>query len=588
MKKAKQTLVVLPALLALLFAGPLVSAAPRADPAAAKAQLDLIDTKGLQDEPRRQALDAAWVKLQPAMLDPNVSDVEALHQLARLAVAVGNKRLPIRGKQLAAVVGDALIRHAPDHPQSKTLMPKLVALTGQAAIDRLARTRDFNLNTLTDAAAGDPNAQHALSLLYDELKIAPSSSPVFQHPEAVLHWLHRATESGSHDAARQLAYRYRHRIGVKHDLNRAEALLRQAFRDGDMRSEQELWDLFSRRTGSSQKIDKPIRQQLETKAKAGDAMAKHELALMLRRGRGGPKDHARARMLLQEAWQDGISRSAVRLGAMNEHGEAGPKGGKAAETWYRKAAEQGDIMGQHYLGQLYRNGAPGIKRNGTESLKWHLKAAKAGYVGSQSVLGGMYSLGMGVRRDQAESLRWTRLAAEQGDMIAASNLGMDYYNGDGVERDYYEAEKWLKLAEQGGMPLASNLLGLMYRDGKGVEQDYELAMRYFQKDAKDHGQHKGLSAAKYNIGKLYAEGLGVKLDYKEAAKWFKQAANQNNGYAMFSLAQLFEQGQGVKKDFDQAIRLYRKAAALKYVPAAIERLKELGVPYEEVEKDEAF
>lgn len=146
--------------------------------------------------------------------------------------------------------------------------------------------------------------------------------------------------------------------------------------------------------------------KLEADAEKGDAEAQTDLGILYYRGRGVPKDYA-----------------------------------KAVELW-RKAAAQGDAQAENNLGEAHEAGA-GVPQNYEEAAKWNLKAAEQGHPVAQFELGGMYATGRGVSRDLVKAYVWSSLAAERDIKPAKANL--DKIAGQMTPDEKAESETLLKL-----------------------------------------------------------------------------------------------------------------------------------------------
>lgn len=549
-----------------------VFADPKIDWAEVDRQLARLEESDRKPADDRQIINGVWEKLSASMADPFEDDAAIWRRAGRLALAIGEASEPVSGPELAAVTGEALGRLDPDNPESAQLVQALVEFVGQDAIDQLAEHRKAHRQTLSDSRNGVAHAQYMLSVLYDTYMTEAGESPVVRHEQAAIQWLKRAVDGGDSDAMIRMAWRSLDGRGVRRDCVRTDRLLRQAIEAGNWKAESDLWNLYYA-LAAPLKTDRAVRESLQRRAEQSDTTAMHILGLMMRRGRGGPRDYKEARRLFEACWNAGVTRSAVRLGSMYEHGEGGPKDGRTAVKWFQRGEEQGDLVALHYLGQIYTSGAPGVDPDITKSFRYFQLAANQGYVPSQRRLGSMYGLGMGVKQDPTKGAMWTLKAAKAGDMVAAFNLGMTYYRNN----DYVKAARWFQYAETGGAVPANAFLGQMCRDGLGVKQDYHKAMQHFMKLAQPGlATPKGFPNAQTNVGWMYVEGQGVQRDYAKAVMWFRRAADQNYSEGIYSLGLMYEDGTGVDRDLDQAIRLYRQAAKQNNANAR-KRLQALGV-----------
>ena len=148
---------------------------------------------------------------------------------------------------------------------------------------------------------------------------------------------------------------------------------------------------------------------IEGKAKAGDAQAQNNLGMAYHKGRGVAQDD------------------------------------EEAVKWFHLAAKQGVPEAQYNLGVMYNSGK-GVKRDDAEATEWFRRAAEQGYAPAQNNLGMAYHKGRGVAQDDEEAVKWFRRAAEQGVPEAQYNLGVMYNSGKGVPQDNAEATEWFRRA----------------------------------------------------------------------------------------------------------------------------------------------
>lgn len=84
----------------------------------------------------------------------------------------------------------------------------------------------------------------------------------------------------------------------------------------------------------------------------GDNWARYNLANMLMRGRGVPRQQHEAWRLFLAAAQDGHAKSMNLVARFLDEGWCVPQDRVAALSWYRRSAEAGDYRGQHNLATL--------------------------------------------------------------------------------------------------------------------------------------------------------------------------------------------------------------------------------------------
>lgn len=156
----------------------------------------------------------------------------------------------------------------------------------------------------------------------------------------------------------------------------------------------------------------------ETRAKAGDAEAQLELAIVYAKGEGVPQNYT------------------------------------TAATWFRAAAEQGVPRAQYDLGVLCERGR-GIPQDYAEAFKWYSRAAEANFPLAQYNLAVAYTRGQGTKQDFTTAAGWYRRAAIQGVVPAMVNLAILYERGEGVTASTIEAYAWYRAAaSRGNQPSA--------------------------------------------------------------------------------------------------------------------------------------
>jgi len=153
-------------------------------------------------------------------------------------------------------------------------------------------------------------------------------------------------------------------------------------------------------------------------AKAGDADAELQLAILYAKGEGVAQDYA------------------------------------SAATWFRAAAEQGVARAQYDLGVLYERGR-GVQIDLKEAADWYLKAANGKFPLAEYNLAVCYTKGQGIRQDLPEATLWYRRAAGHGVVQAMINLGMMYEKGDGIAASPVDAYAWYLAAGQRGNQTAA-------------------------------------------------------------------------------------------------------------------------------------
>lgn len=273
--------------------------------------------------------------------------------------------------------------------------------------------------------------------------------------------------------------------------------------------------------------------QLEEKAKRGDAISQCDLAIRYYYGNG-----------------------------MVENKE------KALE-WFKKSAEQGNSKAQNYLGVMYYNGT-GVHEDRKEGALWYFKAAKQdndyalynletaakrGNEYAQNNLAYMYYTGDGVLQDNKKAAQWYRRAAKKGNSDAQRNLASMYYHGYGVPENKKLAVDWYTKAAENGNASAQRSLGIMYYYGYGVPKNKKTSIDWYTK-----ASEQGLVIAQYSLASMYYHGDGVSENKKIAVNWYTKASEQGLAIAQYNLAVILSKGQDVPKDKEKAIEWLKKSA----------------------------
>lgn len=186
----------------------------------------------------------------------------------------------------------------------------------------------------------------------------------------------------------------------------------------------------TRRQPSESAADpKQTRVELETKARAGDPRAQHDLGVLLVSGKLGAPDY------------------------------------EAAANWFREAAIQGLPSAQYNLAVLYESGK-GVRQDDVRALLWYHTAAELSYPFAQYNLGVMYAEGRGIPLNFEEAARWFRAAADQGLPRALYNLAVMTEEGLGVRMDKEAAAVLYRKAAESGDERARIRLQALAEGGK--------------------------------------------------------------------------------------------------------------------------
>lgn len=219
------------------------------------------------------------------------------------------------------------------------------------------------------ANQGDPRAQYALSLIYEE-----GLGRNIYDPDSALTWLRRAAVGGYAPAQYRLGRYYYEGEVLARDLLEAERWWGEA----SIRNMHVAWhDLLALYPLDG--ADDPLRPMLRD-------MGQNFLRL---------RDRAAA----------GADYAMTLLGIFYETGAGTDADASRAARWYRQAADEDNAHGQFYLARLLA--AAGRYDEARELL---LRAAEQDLPEAQLELAEMYEAGLGVEVDMREALFWTMAA----------------------------------------------------------------------------------------------------------------------------------------------------------------------------------
>lgn len=131
-------------------------------------------------------------------------------------------------------------------------------------------------------------------------------------------------------------------------------------------------------------------------------------------------DYEKAYKLFLEAANGGDAEAQDNLAILIREGKGTPKNIGQAIDWFRKAAEQGLADAQYQLGNMYEFGL-GVPQSFDEAAQWYIKSAEQGHASAQTNLAVLYANGQGVKQDIILAYVWSNLAASQGIKEALQN-----------------------------------------------------------------------------------------------------------------------------------------------------------------------
>jgi TPR repeat protein len=210
------------------------------------------------------------------------------------------------------------------------------------------------------------------------------------------------------------------------------------------------------KAGERQGKEEQLKQDLTSRAEAGNAQAQFALGVLYEYAHNGSiqPDYAGAAYWYQQAAQRGMAQAMRALARLYGDGCGVPKDEWISMELLKRAATLGDVPSMAELGAAYLR--PGTLVGRTRAKPWLQKAVDAGDAGAAVDLGVLYyedgrdtGVGMEVfrQRDYDSAMRAYRTAANAGNCVAYMNIAGLYFNGDGVPQDKRQAESWFAKAE---------------------------------------------------------------------------------------------------------------------------------------------
>lgn len=191
----------------------------------------------------------------------------------------------------------------------------------------------------------------------------------------------------------------------------------------------------------------PSVYQTFRRAVAGDRDQQYELAKLLDRGDGLPRDMNAATGWYGRAAEQGHVPAALELNHRRHEGQGIEADEAKIAAALRTAVDTGDTEAMRALADMtiYGRGGP---RNPHEALALLHRAADKGSALAEQDLADLYLLGApGIRLDTHEGFRWMAVSARHGNLEAMEQLGSLYLNTpDPAMQDPAEAYRWLMRA----------------------------------------------------------------------------------------------------------------------------------------------
>lgn len=275
-----------------------------------------------------------------------------------------------------------------------------------------------------------------------------------------------------------------------------------------------------------------------------------------------------------KAAEAGHAASQYQIARMMEKGYGGPKETEQAKQWYAKArqslgalvqnAEKAASEDLYWLAIMERDGL-GAEAAPAQALAHMRQAADKGHVHAAYRVARMYEQGTGCEASPEQALAWYRKGAELGSIDSMMMLAANYKAGRGVPQDLTLSVKYLQQAAARNHPAAIYLLGKAYLSGEGIEKDPAKALACTEQLASF-----GYGPALLDAADMYMRGIGTARDEKKAVDMLTLAANTYGdapGAAAAHALALYYDDQGNKELADT----WYYIASERGVPAAMAR-----------------
>lgn len=427
-----------------------------------------------------------------------------------------------------------------------------------------------------EARAFEPRASIALARLAKQEGIR-TTVPVERLISEGLAGLEAQSEAGQASAVRELARVYTDGVLVAPNPRKAEALLAQGVKLGDVSALTDLAMIWIQRPDPVEK--RRARRMLESAADRGARGAMVEIAKRHRDGSFGEPNMAEAahwfrraiaanekgieldladallRMpqpsetnvaeavdLIDGAVQGGDPEAALMRGRLFAQGVGGPSDPSRAADMYEIARASRLPDASVELGRLYAQGQ-GVQKDPTRAVTYWQEALDRGATSVYKDLGEAYANGTGVAADPARASRYLTVAAEGGSISAATTLAGLYESGIDGSPDRRSAEKWYQFASDRGSVSAANSLAALYERGIDGPPNLGKALPLYEVAAE-----RGSGSAMGRLIEIYGDPASGFADRSRQIHWLTAAADSGSGGAMFALAKAYASGAGVPRD----------------------------------------
>lgn len=154
--------------------------------------------------------------------------------------------------------------------------------------------------------------------------------------------------------------------------------------------------------------------QLQEKARSGDAGAQYQLGMLYGNGEGVDLDHAQAEYWFTCAARQGHEDALLNLAWLYATGTGVEQNDARARDLYLLAADHGSGKAQYVAATMYRFGQHGVEPDMARAVHYYQLAADGGIASAQFALGKLLMEGKLVEGDDVVALQWLSLAQANG------------------------------------------------------------------------------------------------------------------------------------------------------------------------------
>ncbi len=184
-----------------------------------------------------------------------------------------------------------------------------------------------------------------------------------------------------------------------------------------------------------------------------DSVGQYNLGLIYEEGKGEVVDDEKAKLLYQQAADQGNTHAMVQLAGLYFNGKGVTGDPQLALELYKKAADKGDRDASYQLGLLSEAGVA-TKIDFGRALIYYEESAKLGSQQGMLAAARMYQFGIGVPKNKKQAAMYYEMLARLGNAFAQFQLAGLYDSKDISEEKSGEAKKWLQEALKNGSPEA--------------------------------------------------------------------------------------------------------------------------------------